>query len=83
MSASVEEIERELEETRAHAARTAEAIRHKLTPQQLASDFLHSRTATNLERLLSRVLPALAAGLTLWAVLRARKRRAGPTQRRT
>ena len=75
MTASVEEIERELEKTRAHAARTAEAIRYKLTPQQLASDFLHSRTAQNLERMLSRALPVVALGLTAWALLRARRRR--------
>jgi len=75
VSASVAEIERELEATRAHAARTAEAIRYKLSPKQLTADFLGSQTARDLEQFLARALPVVAVGLTLWALARARRRR--------
>lgn len=74
MSAPVEQIERELEETRAQAARTAQALRHKLTPRQLTREVLNSQAARHMERVLTRWLPWVAAGLTLLAIIRTSRR---------
>lgn len=70
MSASVEELELEIAATRAEAVRTAEALRHKLSPQALAQEVLHSGVALKAERVIAGLAPWFAAGLTAAALWR-------------
>jgi hypothetical protein len=75
VSASVEELEREIAQTRADAVRTVEALRYKLSPKALTQEVLHSGAALKAERFLAGVLPWIAVALTAAAALRWRARR--------
>lgn len=81
MSQSVEQIERELEETRRHAVATAEALKERLSPRSLARQALKSPLAVELDhlaRMLAPVAILAVVGIIALRALRARGRPGPP-----
>lgn len=80
MTQTAAEIEREIEETRAHVAATAEALKQKLTPQHMVRSVLKSppaRKARNAARSALPLLAVAAVATLLYRLQRSGAERAG------
>lgn len=74
MGASPEQLEREIEQTRAELTRTVAAIEEKVSPAAIKAKLSPARFATEHKQLLATVGGGIVAIMTLLVVRKARHR---------